>query len=141
MTSERGYASIEFAMAVGVILLPIALVVLSFGPWLERRVAAESAAAEGARTAVLELDVSAGSDMLLETTRSSGLADEHVRVGWCGASPASAPTGGCSFARGSAVEIDVEIWAPLFRTPWGEVGGIWVSGNHSEPVDLYRSLD
>ena len=40
---------------------PVALVVTGFGPWSERRVTAEAAAAEAARTAVLELSVEAGS--------------------------------------------------------------------------------
>ena len=90
--TEEGHAAVEFAMAVAVLMLPVILMVTAFGPWSERRVFAESAAAEAARAAVLSLDTAAG------------------------------------------------VWAPLFVTPWGPVGGVWVSGDHSEPVDLYRSL-
>jgi hypothetical protein len=51
---DRGHAVVELALGVGVLLLPAAIVVLSFGPWAERRVDAEAVAAEAARTAVLQ---------------------------------------------------------------------------------------
>ena len=75
---DRGHAAVEFAMAVAVLMLPVALVVTAFGPWSERRVFAESAAAEAARAAVLALDVSSGSDVVSRAT--AGLA-------WLGKGP------------------------------------------------------
>ena len=138
--SDRGHAAVELALAVGVLLLPVALVVTAFGPWSERRVAAESLAAEAARAVVLELSHEAGSAVISSTTDALGLSSDLVRVGWCGASPASVPAGACSLDRGSVVAVTVEVWTPLIDTPWGPVGGIWVSADHSEPIDLYRSL-
>jgi len=139
---DRGHAAVEFAMAVVVLMLPVALVVTSFGPWSERRVLAESMAAEAARSAVLSLDETAGSVVVTQGALGHGLTEDLVRLGWCGATPGSLPdgAGGCSMARGSMVSAQVEVWTPLIVTPWGSIGGLWVSAEHAEPVDLYRSL-
>jgi hypothetical protein len=140
--SDRGHGAVEFALAVGLLLLPIAFAVLAFGPWSERRVVAEAAAAEAARTAVVTLDLARGSLVVTEIGSNHGLSPESIRLGWCGSEPGSPdrPGMGCSMARGTDVIAEVQIWTPVFRTPWGPVGGLWVTGVHSEPVDLYRSL-
>ena len=138
--SDRGHAGVEMALAVGVLLLPVALVVTGFGPWSERRVTAEAAAAEAARAAVLELSLEAGEVTMLATLDGQGIGPDQVRVGWCGSTPAFAPAGTCPLARGSVVAITVELWTPLVSTPWGPIGGLWVVAEHSEPIDLYRSL-
>lgn len=140
--SERGHAAVELALAVGVLLIPVALVVTAFGPWSERRVAAESVAAEAARAAVLELSQSSGNTVVIAGTADLGIDPALVRIGWCGAAPGplDAPTGSCPQVRGGTVTVTIELWTPLFSTPWGPVGGLWVSADHSEPIDLYRSL-
>ncbi len=137
---ERGHAAVELALAAGVLLLPVALAVLSFGPWSERRVAAEAMAAEAARAVVLDLDHAAGAGVVSSVIDAAGLDAGSVRVGWCGATPATVPAGSCLLTRGAAVSVTVEVWTPLVDTPWGPVGGLWVSASHSEPIDLYRSL-
>jgi hypothetical protein len=140
--SDKGHAAVEFALAVGLLLLPVAIAVLSFGPWSERRVVAEAAAAEAARTAVVSLDLMRGSRVVAEIGGSHGLSPESIRLGWCGSelgAPESSNTG-CSFERGTEVVAEVQIWTPIFTTPWGPVGGLWVTAVHAEPVDLYRSL-
>lgn len=124
----------------GVLLLPAAIAVLAFGPWSERRVAAEAMAAEAARAAVIELSLSAGASALAGHADALGLDPAVVRLGWCGASPSDDPAGACPLTRGSAVVAAVEVWTPLIDTPWGSIGAIWVSASHSEPIDLYRSL-
>lgn len=139
---ESGHAAVEFALAVGVLLLPVAIVVLSFGPWLERRVVARAAAAEAARVAVVELDPLAGEAMAKAVIAAHNLDPDLGRLGWCGSVPVAfgAPFATCSLARGSIVEATVELWVPLIRTPWGQVGGLWTSASHGEPIDLYRSV-
>jgi hypothetical protein len=130
---DRGHAAVELGLAVGLLLLPVAIAVLAFGPWSERRVLAEAAAAEAARAAVIYLDVSPGASVVYEMAANHGLGPDLVRLKWCGGT-------GCSFDRGSTIGARVEVWVPLVATPWGEVGGLWVGASHSEPVDLYRSL-
>ncbi len=69
---ESGHAAIELALAVGVLLLPVALVVTGFEPWSERRVAADAIAAEAARAAVLELSIDAGAATVASITGEHG---------------------------------------------------------------------
>jgi hypothetical protein len=133
---------VELGLAVGLLLLPVALAVLAFGPWSERRVLAEAAAAEAARAAVIELNTLSGSAVVTEMAANHGLADDQIRLGWCGETPAeiSLAPASCPFTRGTDVTAEVEVWVPLVQTPWGGVGGVWVDAVHSEPIDLYRSL-
>ncbi|HET9258647.1 MAG TPA: hypothetical protein VFP42_00795 [Acidimicrobiia bacterium] len=132
----------ELAMAAGLLLIPVALVVMSLGPWSESRVDAEALASEAARAAVLDLNVAAGTGQVMAALTTLDLAAEGIRIGWCGTEPqplATAP-GTCGFSRGSVVSVTVQVWTPLIATPWGAVGGLWVAGEHTEPMDLYRSL-
>jgi hypothetical protein len=119
----------------------VALVVMAFGPWSESRVAAEAMAAEAARAAVLGLSLSSGQTSVSEIASGLGVDRSDVRVGWCGAPPEPAGSGSCTLARGSAVSVTIELWTPLISTPWGPVGGLWVTAGHAEPIDLYRSLE
>lgn len=139
---EAGHAAVELALGVAVLLLPVALAVTAFGPWSERRVLAEAAAAEGARALAVDMVPLAAESLVTRMAAFHGLDTRDVRMGWCGASPAASgtPTGSCPLTRGSVVDLTVEVWVPLVMTPWGGVGGLWVSGDHAEPVDLYRSL-
>ena len=137
--SDRGHAAVELGLAVGALLLPVALAVLAFGPWSERRVFAEAAAAEAVRAAVIQLDTSAGSQVVMDMAINHGLGPDLVRLAWCGGAGIDAPET-CTFDRGSVVTAEVQVWVPLVATPWGEVGGLWVGTTHSELVDLYRSL-
>lgn len=139
---DRGHAAVEVGLAVGVLLIPVALAVLAFGPWSERRVFAEAAAAEAARAAVVDLSTASGSAVVIEMARNHDLDSHLVRLGWCGQDPVTPPNPAptCSMQRGTHVVAEVEVWVPLVATPWGEVGGLWVGATHSEPIDLYRSL-
>lgn len=141
--SESGHAAVEFAMAVAVLMLPVALVVTAFGPWSETRVWAEATAAEAARAAAIDLDQLAGESVVVRAISARGLDPDGVRLGWCGGTPGPInSTGGtCVLARGSVVTAQIEVWTPLISTPWGAVGGVWVPASHAEPVDLYRSLE
>lgn len=137
---DRGHAAVELALAVGFLLLPVALAVTAFGPWMERRVAAEAIAAEVSRAAVLALDHEAGIETMAASITTLGLSPDAVRLGFCDATPSLVPAGACGLERGGVVSVTVEVWTPLVGTPWGPVGGLWVVGDHSEPIDLYRSL-
>lgn len=138
---DSGHAAVEMALAAGVLLLPVALMVSAFGPWSERKVMAEAVAAEASRAAVIHLDVREGQEFVDRFVSSSPLNSNDIRLGWCGAAPAVPFGGDCPLSRGSTVDVVVEIWTPLVSTPWGDVGHVWVRGAHSEPVDLYRSLE
>lgn len=140
--NDRGHAGIELALAVAVMLIPVAVVVTGFGPWSEARVLAESAAAESARAVALDLDHGSGVEVVNAIATNAGIESGLVRLGWCAEStgPLDSPAGACPLVRGGTIEARVEIWAPLIGTPWGDIGGLWVTADHSEPIDLYRSF-
>lgn len=140
MRDDRGHAGVELALAVAVLMIPAAIAVLGFGPWSERSVLAGAAAAEAARTAVISLSTVAGGDVAAEMSSNYGLDPTDMRLGWCGAEPVTGGAGTCPMGRGDTVEATVSVWVPLVTTPWGEIGGVWVSRSHAESIDLYRSL-
>lgn len=131
--SQRGSASLELALGVGMLIFPALIAVLSFAPWLEARSFVRSAAAEGARAAVLAVGdpAAAGAAVVLEMAEGRGY--EAVEVEMCGG-------GGCVLERGRYITAQVAVEVPLIATPWGDVGGIEATAVHSEPVDAYRSL-
>lgn len=140
MRAERGHAGVELALAVAVLMIPAAIAVLGFGPWSERSVLAGAAAAESARAAVISLSTSTGEEVAAEMRANYGLDPAEMRLGWCGAMPAIGGAGTCQMTRGATVEVTVTVWVPIVTTPWGEIGGVWVSRSHTENIDLYRSL-
>lgn len=140
MSDEGGHAGIELALAVAVLMIPAAIAVLGFGPWSERSVLAGAAAAEAARAAVISLSTVTGTDVATDMGQNYGLDPTEMRLGWCGAGPETGGSGTCQMTRGVTVEVTVEVWVPIVTTPWGQIGGVWVSRSHAESIDLYRSL-
>lgn len=140
MGADRGHAGVELALAVAVLMIPAAIAVLGFGPWSERSVLASAAAAEAARAAVVSLSTDTGNQVAAEIGANYGLGSSEMRLGWCGATPAGGGSGTCVMSRGATIEVTVEVWVPLVATPWGEIGGVWVTRQHAESIDLYRSI-
>lgn len=141
---QRGSAPIELVMAIGLILIPMALLSLSFGPYLQRMVLVRIAAAEAAREMVL----SDGSEpevvvLIAEIARNHGVKEGDVAVGFCGgaARPSNDPPGSdCgSPAKGKEFTVTVAVGIPALVTPYGEVGNLTVRASHTEIVGLYRS--
>jgi hypothetical protein len=154
---ERGSSPIELALGVLLILVPVALMVLSFGPWLERRSFVRVAAREVARFYITS-DGADSSPQLLAMAGTYRI--DTVRLGLCGAEPAEVHAdGGIASdcppldqvadlgAAGGGVSATVEVDVPVFVLPWSDtdgnrrtVGGVVVSATHTEYVDLYRSF-
>jgi Flp pilus assembly protein TadG len=131
---ERGSAPIEFALAVGLLLLPIAALVSVFPTWVERQSMARVAAREAARAVVLADSWDTG--VLTAMERSDRVAANH------GVAPADlhvvvdgALTRGASVTATASVEIPISI-VPGF----GSTGGFTWTVTHTERVDDYRSL-
>ncbi len=154
--SERGAAPLELALGIGVLMIPVALAVLSFGPALERRTFARLAAAEAARAVVIS-----GGDSAAAIAQITAMATNHdipvgeVSIGLCDAGPAPLPGGATACpaellpaaAEGEPgardmVEAEVAVVVPLINLGfWNtSVGGVSVTFRHEAPVDLYRSL-
>lgn len=144
MSGQRGSAPLELALGAGVLLIPAALLVLSFGPWLETRAFTRLAAGEAARAVVLGNGDGSAAALVWRMADGAGIDASRVRLGFCGGAPVSVtrvPVGGCApLRRGGLVRVVVQVEVPLIRTPFGAVGGLRVQSAHAEPVDLYRSL-
>ncbi len=141
---QRGSAPIELVLGVGLLLIPLTLLALSFGPLLQRLVFVRIAAAEAAREWVLSDGSEAGVLLLVaEIARNHEAGVASVEVGFCdgGAGPVtSPPRSTCGPpAMGLVVWVVVSTVAHWLVTPYGAVGNVTVRATHEEPVGLYRS--
>jgi hypothetical protein len=151
--SERGASPIELAAGVLLLMVPVALAVMSFGPWLERVSFARLAAAQASRAVVMaDGDGSEALVQLAAMTDNHGYDPGDVWVGLCGATPRPLTDDGASacptpLPRGGSVTARVEVNVPLIVLPWRDdtgqtvaVGGNTVVAGHESFVDLYRSV-
>ena len=126
---DRGFVAIEYALALGLILVPVALLVITLPSWPERQTVARVAAEEGARTAVLTGDLAAGEAVARQAVANQGLDPADVDITWSG-----------SQARGGQLTAAVTVRMPVLRLPAIVTVGAWDwTARHTEPVDLYRS--
>ena len=128
---DTGAIQIEFLFAVGVLLFPIAIFVLTIAPVVERRNVAGRAAAEAARAyAVAPSEseaVAAAAAIVDQIDGNYGFDLTYTVVG--------------DFDRGGLVTATVAVTLPAIVFPGlGEAPGITYTATHQENVDLYRSL-
>lgn len=136
---EQGTAAIELSLGILVLVIPVAVLVLSFGPTLERRVLARSLATETARViSHNDGDVSARErDRLVGIARAAGVDPASVRVGVCERVLGPFPElEGCMPERRAEVTVTVEVAVDPQLLPGGPAV---VSYTHTEPIDPYRS--
>lgn len=141
-------APLELAVGILAILVPIALLVLSFGPWMEHRTFVRLAAAEAARLVVTTNgDEEAAVHRIAGMAEAGGIAPESVRMAFCDGDPAPVTatiTSSClvagSIVRGGTVTVQVWADVPTVVTPYGPIGIRTASYRHTEAVDLYRSM-
>jgi hypothetical protein len=133
--SESGFVATEFAFGVAVLVLPVALLVLTFPRWSERQVTARVVAREVARRAARDGLCDAGAARALGATmaRNLGVAARDVSVDL-------ACVDGAGLAPGSDVEARVTIAMPAVQVPGVGAVGAWSwTARHREPVDRYVS--
>lgn len=137
---ERGAAGqvggvpVEFALGVGVLVLPVALLVLLLPTWVERQSAGRVAVREAARTVVLADTmadgVRAGEEAVARVAANHGIDPADFSVTFAG-----------SLDRGSAVTATLDVRFPATGFPGlGEVGAFTRRLTHTELVDTYRSF-
>ena len=135
---ERGVVAVELALSVLVLLVPVAILVLSFAPLLERRTLARSFAVEVSRSIVISGgQVGPGLERMLWQAEVSGVGSDEVRVAVCGDELREVVdvVGWCPIV-GSSVEVSVEVAVEPHLLPGGPSS---VTYTHREPVDPYRS--
>lgn len=131
---EGGAVAVELPLALGLLLLPLALMVITVPTWPERQTVARAAAIEASRTAVLagswEEGVDAGNEAVAQAARNYGLDPSDLSVKWSGA-----------FGRGEAMTASVTVRIPALVLPGLTTVEAWSwTARHSERLDDYRSL-
>lgn len=123
---ELGSVAAEFAVGVGVLVLPAAVLVLMLPTWIDVEHAAEDAARQGARLAVQDLDRTTGS---IEDWVADKLASRSVEV-----------TDVDVLRVSDHARVSVVVRAPALSIPFaGAVGSFAVREEHVEVIDPYRS--
>lgn len=132
--TEGGTAALELPLAVGLLLVPVALVVVSLPAWPERQTVARAAAAEASRAVALAASWDEGLDeaqaTVADAARNAALAPGDLALDVAGA-----------LERGATVTARVTVDMPALALPLVGTVGRWSwTAAHTERVDDYRSL-
>jgi hypothetical protein len=125
----------ELAFGVAVLVLPVALLVLTFPRWSERQVTARVISREVARRAARDGLCDRGAAVALGATMASNLGMVPADV----AVDLRCPDG-AALAPGADVEALVTVVMPAVQVPGIGAVGTWSwTARHREPVDRYAS--
>lgn len=133
---DDGYVAAELALGVGLLVFPVALLVLTLPTWSERQATARSIAREVSRVVAVAgvCDRARATDTGHDMARNLGLSPGDVDV-----QLDCAPWQ--RLARGGNVRASVTVAVPAVAFPGiGSVGAWSWTAHHSEPVDQYRSF-
>lgn len=133
MRAEGGFASVEFALCVALILVPLAALGVTLTAWPDRVAAARVVAAEAAKAAAREsawdAAVSSGTDTARQVADNYGIPAAEMSVAFSG-----------SVDRGGSVTASVGVVMPLLHVPGvGDAGGWTWWTEHTQATGLYRS--
>ncbi|MGH3452724.1 MAG: hypothetical protein ACRDQW_18885, partial [Haloechinothrix sp.] len=122
--------ALELGLAIGLLVFPITILVVSLPTWVERQSAARVAAQEAAREVVLADSWGEGTErgvaVAQQTAANHGV--DGVAVSFSG-----------SLERGAEVAAHVTVKMPALVVPGiGRVGAWSWTVTHTEQVDLYR---
>ena len=132
LRGDGGFVAVEWVVAVGFLLFPTALLVLSFPAWVEREGMAQVAAQEAARAVALANDTESGAEagraLTDEIARNHGVDPTTMAVSYEGTT-----------RRGGTVTATVAVQLPALTIPGlGSLGSVTWSTRHTELVDRYR---
>jgi hypothetical protein len=134
---ERGYVAGELALGIGLLVFPVALLVLTLPAWSERQATARSIAREVSRVVAVAgvCDRDAATETGHGMARNLGLDPGDVDV------QLDCVTGE-RLRRGGSVRASVTVAVPAVTFPGiGSVGAWSWTAHHSEPIDQYRSFE
>ena len=132
---EQGYVAAELALGVGLLVFPIAMLVLTLPTWSERQSVARAIAREAARTITVGGTCDPGAARDIGATMAGNLG---LRGGVDVALDCSS---GARLRRGGTVTASVTVRMPAVEIPGIGAAGAWSwTARHSEPVDQYRSF-
>lgn len=124
--ADGGSIAAEFAVGVGVLVLPMTVLVLMLPAWIDVQDAARDAARQGARLAVHDLEQTTGS---IEDWVADLLAGRSVEV---------ADVEVLRSSERARVRVVVHVPAPMIPFA-GNVGSFTLAEEHVEVIDPYRS--
>jgi hypothetical protein len=130
---EGGFVATELAFGIAVLVLPVALLVLTFPRWSERQMTARVIAREVARRAVRDgtCDRAAASELGRTIAHNLGVDPDDVHVQLECAD-------GAGLVPGGDVEAAITVAMPAVQVPGvGEVAAWAWTARHREPVDRY----
>jgi len=133
---EDGYVAAELALGIGLLVFPVAMLVLTLPTWSERQSAARAIAREAARTVAIdgECDTDAARRVASTMVGNIGLRGGGIDVSLDCADGQRLP-------RGGQVTASVTVSMPAVDIPGiAEVEAWSWTARHSEPVDQYRSF-
>jgi hypothetical protein len=135
MDSDRGFVAIEFVLGIGLLVVPVALLVLTLPGWSERqsvaRVIAREAAVRVAAVGICDSEMARQLGAAMAENLAVPVADITVRLG-CLPGAALPPE--------SEVEADVTVTIPGVVIPGiGTIGAWSWTARHREPVDRYAA--
>ncbi|MGH9189977.1 MAG: hypothetical protein ACRD0Q_08105 [Acidimicrobiales bacterium] len=133
-TNERGMVAVELPLALGLLLLPLALLVITLPTWPERQTMARAAANEAARTVALadswDEGMAAAVEAVNRAATNEGIDAQDVSLSVDG-----------SLERRATVTVHVRVRMPALNIPGLTTISAWSwTASHSERVDDYRSL-
>ena len=149
MRRDAGYVAIELTLGLGLLLLPMALLALSFPAWIDRQALAMAAAQEAARAIVVSASAEEGEAtarrLVAEIAANNALAVGGLTVCFV-THPADLPAptgcGPIELRRGGAVTAHVRVRLPAVSLPGVGIslGEVVPTVSHTELVDRYRGL-
>jgi hypothetical protein len=133
--SESGFVATELVVGLGLLVVPVALLVLTLPGWSERQVTARVISREVARRIALEgtCDVAGARALGVTMARNLGVPVDGLSVEVSCAD-------GTPLAPGGDVEARVTVAMPAVDLPGiGAVGAWSWTARHREPVDRYAA--
>ncbi len=132
---QLGFAAIELAVGLALLVLPITLLVASIPTWFDRQATARAVARDVAREEAVNqrCDAAMARRAGAEAAAGFGIDPEEIEVTLdC--------RDGTRLPRGGTVTAYVEIAVPAVVVPGlGRIGGFRWSVGHTQPVDPYAS--
>jgi hypothetical protein len=145
---QAGTAAIELVVGVALIMVPMAMIVLSFAPLLEARTFVRLASAEMARTiAITDGDEMLAYQTIRDMAVNNNIDPSRIQVALCGGSEGvltDTPRSSCTdvnglLSRGTYVSVFMRATVdvvPVFTGGFSASTGY----EHAELIDQYRSI-
>jgi len=134
--SEGGFVATELVAGLGLLLLPVALVVLTLPTWSERQSSARAIAREAAREVARSGLCDPGRAEALARTMAGNLG---LPAGASSVALTCVP--GSALEPGADVEVAVTVRMPAVHLPAiGDVASWTWTARHRQPVDAYAGV-